>query len=334
MGKNKKSGIRLTRAATRAAKAIEDSSRALILSHVRPDGDAVGCIIAATAMLRAMGKTAIPRSAHEMPHCYKALKGASWIKTVGPDSRLPLADTVIFLDASNAGRSQLTEHIRGEPVIVNIDHHVSNDRFGHVSWIDGAASSTGEMLLRLAIARKWPLPPAARDALYTALVTDTGRFSYSNTSPETLRLAADLIERGAKPDRLYRSIYCSRRTREFAIEAAARSSLSTACDGGVAWISLTRRDFMKAGATPVDAQEFAQIPMSLDGVEVGVFFYELPSGDTKASLRSAGRVDVNRIAGAFGGGGHKLAAGCELPGTVGPASKKVLALCRGVLRKR
>ena len=214
------------RARRRAAEAIEKSRRALVLTHVRPDGDAVGSVIALTAILRAMGRAAVPRSAQPVPRHYGGLAGASWIRGPGPGSRLPAVDTVVVLDSATLERTGFAESLPAGANIVNIDHHVSNSGFGDVAWVDPSASSTGEMLLSVALEKGWPLPPAARDGLYAAIYTDTGRFSYSNTTPGALELASELVRRGTDAGRLYRMIYCSRLRGSLDLEAAARASLA------------------------------------------------------------------------------------------------------------
>jgi len=318
----------------RAAQALEKSCRAVLLTHVRPDGDAIGCLIALTAMMRAMKKTARPMCVHPAPRRYAGLAGASWI-AVGaptpPGKRLTRVDTVVTLDSATLERTGFAEHLPRGARLVNIDHHVSNPGYGDVAWIDDAASSTGEMLLRMGLERKWSLPPAARDALYAAIYTDTGRFSYSNTSPETLRLAAELVSRGARPDRLYRMIYCSREARELELEAIARSSMSVTASGRIASVAISMADFRRTRTDPLDLEEFAQIPMQMEGVEVGILLYELEGGFTKVSLRSASGLDVSRLASRYGGGGHAKAAGCELPLRLGPARKKIVAAVRRAL---
>jgi len=323
---------RSSAALRRAAEAVESSRSAVLITHVRPDGDAVGCLIALTAIMRAMGKRARPRCIHAAPRRYAGLAGASWISVGAPRKRLRAADTVVALDSATFERTGFAGHLPDGARLVNIDHHVSNGGYGDVAWIDDAASSTGEMLLRLALERAWPLPPAARDALYAAIYTDTGRFSYSNTSPRALELAAELVRRGVRPDRLYRMIYCARRRAELELEALARSSMKVTASGRVASIAISRADFRKTGTGPLDLEEFAQIPMQIEGVEVGILLYALGGRQTKVSLRSAEYVDVSRLAAGFGGGGHARAAGCELPLGLAAARKKIVAAVRRALR--
>ncbi|HLX64256.1 MAG TPA: DHHA1 domain-containing protein, partial [Planctomycetota bacterium] len=173
---------------------------------------------------------------------------------------------------------------------------------------------------------RWPVPPLAREALYTGLVTDTGQFAYSNTTPRVLRMAAELRELGVDGEAVWRRIYCSKTRAELDLEARARASLECRANGRICLISLRHSDFMTTGTTPQHAEEFSGIPRMLAGVELALFFYEINRGAaTKVSLRSTRNLDAGALARSFGGGGHRQAAGCSFDLPLDKAKEVFLA---------
>jgi phosphoesterase RecJ-like protein len=197
--------------------------------------------------------------------------------------------------------------------LVNIDHHNYNTRFGVVNWVDPKASAVGEQIWRFARSLEWTLPPNSLRALYVALITDTGQFSYGNTTPRAMRIAADLVAAGVDPETIWRYVYLEKTTQELALEARARMSLTYWADGRIAVIGVRDRDFAETGTDPQATAEFTNIPRSVVGALMALFFYEIEDGRaTKVSIRGVRELNACKLARRFGGGGHPQAAGCTL----------------------
>jgi bifunctional oligoribonuclease and PAP phosphatase NrnA len=291
---------------------VRQRSSFLITGHERPDGDLCGTALGLKFVLSALGRSARIVLPDEPPERYRRLDGAADLQIYAGG---PLAaDVVVVLDSAGLGRlGAVREALPPGAPVVNIDHHLSNYGFGDVSWVDPTKSSTGEMVFDLAKASDWPLPLPACAGLYAAILTDTGRFGYANTSADALRAAAELLERGVSAEDLTRRLYSSKSERELRLLGRALSQFKLSGDGRIASIAIYAGDFREFGAVPADAQDFAARTVSVAGVELGFFLYELEAGKrTKVSVRSSGRVDASELAGRFGGGGHRAAAGLAL----------------------
>jgi len=291
---------------------IRAKSSFLITGHMRPDGDLCGTAIALRSALVGLGRKARIVLPEEPPERYRHMDGAEYLEAF--DGSGLEGDAVFVLDSAGIDRiGAVAEALPAGAPIVSIDHHLSNTGFGDVSWVEPEYSSTGEMLYELAKAGGWPLPGVACRALYAAIVTDTGRFSYSNTGAGALRAAAELVELGVSPVSMARLLYRSKSERELRLQERALASLKLAAGGRMSTMSLYSSDFRELGAKPTDAQDLAALTVSMAGVELGAFLYELEAGKvTKVSLRGAGGVDVSELAARFGGGGHAAASGCQL----------------------
>ena len=291
---------------------VHQRSSFLITGHERPDGDLVGTALALKYILSTLGRSVRIVLPDEPPERYRRLDGAADVEAYAGG---PLeAEVVVVLDSASLERlGAVREALPAGAPVVSIDHHLSNSGFGDVSWVDPTRSSTGEMVYDLAKASDWPLPLPACAGLYAAIVTDTGRFGYSNTSAGALRTAAELVERGVSAEEMTRRLYSSKSERELRLLGRALSQLRLSDDGRIASVSLYAGDFHEFGAVPTDAQDFAARTVSVAGVELGFFLYELEAGRrTKVSVRSSGRVDASELAARFGGGGHHAAAGLSL----------------------
>jgi bifunctional oligoribonuclease and PAP phosphatase NrnA len=303
----------------------------LITGHQRPDGDLCGSAIALHAALTGTGNKARIVLPDPIPARYSRMKGAGNIETF--DGQPFDVDAVFVLDAADLSRlGPLAAALPDGVPLVNIDHHVSNSGFGNICWCEGDRSSTGEMIYELARAGGWPLPLLACQALYIALLTDTGRFSYSNTSAPSLRVAAELVELGVDPAAMADLIYRNRAPRELALQQRALSSLRLSSQGRVCSMSLSWNDFQELQATPTDAQDFAAMTVSLAGVQLGIFLYELDGdGHTKISVRGSDDADAGALAALFGGGGHRAAAGCRLDCLLAEAVETMAQAAAGML---
>lgn len=284
----------------------------LITGHLRPDGDLCGSAVALRAALVGLSRSARIVLPDPPPERYATMEGAEWLEVF--DGEPLSADAVFVLDSAGLDRlGPVAEALPADAPVINIDHHLSNTGFGEVSWVEPEKSSVGQMIYELAREGGWPLPAVACSALYAAILTDTGRFAYSNTSAGALRAAAELVDLGVSPVAMARLLYRSRSERELRLQERALASLQLAAEGRMATMTLSAADFAELGAGPTDAQDLAALTVSMAGVELGAFLYELVAGkQTKCSLRGAGKLDVSKLAARFGGGGHAAAAGCQL----------------------
>ena len=296
--------------------------RFLVCSHSRPDGDAVGSMLATGMLLEAMGKRADLVTADRIPTVYRSLPGAEGIRCTmrvhGP------YDAAILLECDSVDRTRL----RGldEFYLVNIDHHATGRAFAHLNWIDRDAASVGELVYRLIEAAAVHVSPAMAQCLYTTILTDTGGFCYGATRASTFALAAELTRAGADPVQMAQEIYFSTAMSKLLLLGAALSNLRR--EGRLAWLSVSHQDMVRTCAAEEDCEGIVNYAISLAGVEAAVFLRELPEGRIRVSLRSKGRVDVASLAASLGGGGHENAAGVTLDGPAARALEEVLGHLR------
>ena len=313
---------------------LEAARKVLIMGHERPDGDCVGSTIALCATVRKLGVEAQVVFSDPMPERFRFLNQNNLHRVVTPGEKLE-ADLLVILDTTDFDRlGRVKREMLPKCTIINIDHHISNSNFGEINWVDSTAAATGELIWRLAACCGWSVPALALEGLYTALVTDTGQFAYSNTTARILRMAAELVEAGVDPEYTWRRIFLNKSEAELKLEAAARSSLEVWSDGLVSVIGLTHKDFLATGAGPEATQEFPGIPRALAGAKLALFFYEVDEGRmTKVSMRSVREIDACALAQQFGGGGHRQAAGCSIPGPLAQAKEKVRPAAERVVRE-
>ena len=294
----------------------------LVCSHSRPDGDAVGSILATGMLVAQLGKCADLVTADRIPSIYRNLPGAESIRTVmrvhGP------YDAVILLECDGLERTRL----RGlEPFFhINIDHHATGQTYGHLNWIDRQAASVGEMVHRLVKAAGGRVTPEMATCLYTTVLTDTGGFCYGATRPSTFALARELTQAGADPVRIAQDIYYSTATSKLLLLGAALSNLKR--EGRLAWLWVTHQDMVRTCAAEEDCEGIVNYAICISGVEAAVFLRELPERRIRLSLRSKGGVNVSAIAARLGGGGHENAAGVTLDGPIRRALDEILAQLR------
>lgn len=313
---------------------VAKSSRIVITGHERPDGDCIGSEVALCTILRQAGHSAWIVNSDPTPAKYQFLTAESALGQAagGPPVRIPAdgealdTDLVFVLDATNLDRlGRIKKEQFGSAAAINIDHHLGNPDFGAVNWVDSKAAATGELIWRLAAHCGWAVPHISLQALYTALITDTGQFSYSNTNPRVLRMAAEMLERGVDPETIWQKIYLNKSAAELALESRARASLQCHAGGKICSITLTQADFAATNTGPQNTEEFSSVPRSLAGVELSLFFYEVNGGSkTKVSMRSTRSIDCSALARKFGGGGHRQAAGCTLDGNAAEVAAKFL----------
>lgn len=295
--------------------------RALMLGHVHPDADVLGTLLAIAEALSARRWSVVAGGPHPAPDALSFLPGVEGyevLKTL--DGTF---DIVVLTDCPNPDRTEgLIDAAKdAAPVVINIDHHPDNRRYGTINWIDVGAAATGEMVYRLLTALAAPMTPTIATNLFTAVHTDTGSFRYSNVTPETFEIAAALTAAGARPDVVSSALYERRAPDALRLLAEALARVRVSDDGRVAWLALP------GGAVPerfIESEDLVNYPRSIGSVKVACLLRELGGGRVKISLRGKGEVDVNRIAAAFGGGGHANAAGCTVSGTLEAVTRRIL----------
>ncbi len=307
------------------AEVLFNASSVAITAHMRPDGDAVGSCLGLSRLLQAAGKTATIIDLGPIPDRYHFLitKGEC---CSAKHFDFTSIDCIVVLDSGTLDRtaSFVAEQKERIPVI-NIDHHVSNTNFGRFNVVDSTASSAGEMVCHLAKTADLSISAHAAEALWVAIVTDTGRFSYSNTTPRTMAAAADLLQTGIRTAEINHAIYNAMPLRQLRLQGRALEHLETYEEARVALVTLSRDDYTELGCTAADAEDIVNIPRSLEGVEVAIFLYEiLDSTDTKISIRTNEGFDAAEFCGLLGGGGHARAAGCSLPAPLDNARITIL----------
>ena len=301
---------------------IEQKQRFLLTSHARPDGDAVGSLLALYQVLLQHGKQAVPVLSDPVPLLYKGLPFADCIRHTPTVEES--YDAAIILECDSLQRSRVSGLER--LFVINIDHHSSGKPFAQLNWIDPAACAVGEMVYRLALASGAKITPQIATCLYTAVLTDTGSFSYAGTSDRTFELAQQLVRFGADPVQIAQSIYFSSPTSKMRLLGYALNNLHR--EGDLAWMYVTQHDVERSGGIEEDLEGLVNYALGIAGVEVAAFFRELPNQRFRVSLRSKGAVDVTRIAEIFGGGGHKCASGFSIDGPLSVAANRVLAHVR------
>lgn len=301
---------------------IERRERFVLTSHARPDGDAVGSVLACCQILQQMGKKADVVMSGGVPHIYRPLPCADRVITTNHVNGH--YDAAILLECDSIQRTAICG--LDKQFLINIDHHLSGQEFAHVNWIDPNACATAELVYRLARAAKVEITPEIATCLYTAVLTDTGSFNYVGTNARTFAIAQDLVNAGASPARIAQAIYFSAPLAKMRLLGAALSGLHK--DGDLAWMSVNRQQMDQAGALDEDCEGLVNYALGIDGVEVAIFFRELADGRWRISLRSKGLIDVSQIGAYFGGGGHRCASGCSVEGPVSVAAERVLAQMR------
>ena len=307
-------------------KHIEQRKTFVLTSHARPDGDAIGSALACGEILRSLGKRAEVVMHDPVPRIYQPLPFADRI--VHADRVNGDYDAAILLECDSIQRTRL-EGLE-QKFLISIDHHLSGRPFANVNWIDPSAVATAEMVFRLANEAGVKITPEIATCLYTAVMTDTGSFMFEGTNEHTFCLARELVVAGADPAHCARNIYFGHSTEKMRLLGAALSNLHR--EGSLAWIWVTREQMEKAEAKEEDCEGLVNYALSIQDVEVAVFFREMPDGRYRVSLRSKGHVNVSQVAEEFGGGGHACASGCSVDGPLSIAVAQVMKQLRSLSR--
>lgn len=285
-----------------------------ISTHVNPDGDAIGSELAFYTYLNTLGKTVKIFNTDPVPKKYQFLP--KWEKIENAQAAMEYSPEVfIILDASSLDRigNFLSKQLIPINAVVNIDHHITAEEFGDYNIIVPKASSTAEIIYKYFKSNQIQIEPDSALCLYSGLMFDTGCFRFSNTTPETHRIAADLIDHGNfAPDEVYSKIYEHLPLGKIHLLGQTLRTLKLSDDGRIAWILITQEMLKYTETTLDDVEGFVNQIQAIEGVEVAFCACELQDGNTKVSLRSEGKVDVASLAAEFKGGGHDRASGCRI----------------------
>lgn len=308
-------------------KVLRQGEKFLLCSHAQPDGDAVGSMLALGMVLQQMGKRADLVTADRIPAHYRQLPGVDQVHVT---QRVEGAyDGVILLECDSLQRTKLQG--LEDFFQINIDHHLSGQRFAHLNWIDREAVSVGEMVYRLARAVGARLTPELATCFYVTVLTDTGGFCYGSVRESTFALAHELVMAGADPIAIAQSVYFSAPASKLHLLGTALGRLRH--EARLAWLWVTNEDVINAQASEEDSDGIVNFALGVESVEAAVFLRELPEGGVRLSLRSKGQVNVAAIAERLGGGGHENAAGCTLDGPLQRALDEILAHLQQAIRE-
>jgi phosphoesterase RecJ-like protein len=306
---------------------IRQGNRFLLTSHVNPDGDAIGSELGFARLLRRMGKGAVVWNRDPTPTIYRPLPGSERIHVgAEPPAGFPeVFDAIIVLECPSPDRTGIEQYL-GERPVINIDHHLGNQHYGVINWVDTAAPAVGEMVYRLAQGLKVQLEPETASCLYLTLVTDTGGFRFSNATPAAFEAAASLVRDGAHPEQVAQWLYESQPLPVLRLVGEMLQTVQVHESGRVASALLTQDMFSRVGAAPGDSEGLIDYPRSIAGVDAVTLIRQREDGTHKVSLRSRGEIDVEKIARQNGGGGHRNAAGFVLEGDGEDVRRRVVEM--------
>lgn len=309
---SKNSSIRVPAEMEAIRLVIEKSRRLLVVSHVDPDGDALGTQLAFGTYLTDCGKDVLLVRDSDIPQKYTFLPGIDQIQKM---STLPSdIDTAVVLECPKKARIGSAADVFGDDVaVINIDHHPDGDALGDINWVNTAASSVGEMVFEYFNYVDYRINATVAEQLYTAILTDTGRFRYTSTSRRTMEIAGMLIEAGANSKDICDNVYYSLPASTMSLTGKVLAGIEFRHDDRLCLLTLTKKMLKEAGATPDESDGLVEFTLFSRSVQVGALLKEIDNKNTKVSLRSIDGIDVSAVASIFGGGGHRNAAGCTLP---------------------
>jgi phosphoesterase RecJ-like protein len=322
-------------AAARAIAALlQPGQRVVLTTHVNADGDGVGSEVALWHLLQARGVPTTIANPTGIPDRFAFLVPSGADASDRAAREIGRADIVAVLDISDAGRlGDLGTALRQRTgPVVCIDHHVSPGTLPPgPRLVAPEATATAELVYDLASTLGWPVTAEAARAIYVGLLTDTGGFRFSNTTPRALRVAADLLELGVESESIYEAVYGSAPEGRVRLLAEVLDTLVVESTPGLAWVTVPAGALERLGATPDDLDGVVEHARSIAGVRLALLFRQIANGRIKVSFRSKGAVDAAGLAQQFGGGGHHKAAGASLEGSVAEVQTQVLAEARRAL---
>lgn len=304
---------------------LSNRQRFVVCCHVHPDGDAIGSLLAVGLTLSKLGKQVAMVCQDGVPTVYNFLEGSEEIRQELDQSFRP--EVIICVDCAEKDRIAIDPEIWGQSdlFLLNLDHHLTNAGFGDLNLVDPSASATGEVVYGLLTEFGIELEYPVALALYTAIATDTGFFRYESTSSYTLEIASSLVkDYGVKPDRVAELVHEQKSYNSLRLLGEVLSGLKLSENGKVAWLILDQPKLKKFPVENEETESYVNYARSIEGVEIGILFKELEPGEVKLSWRSTTNVDVSKLAGHFGGGGHARAAGCTINGSIDTVVDQVL----------
>ncbi|HVF27285.1 MAG TPA: bifunctional oligoribonuclease/PAP phosphatase NrnA [Pyrinomonadaceae bacterium] len=308
---------------------IESKRRFAITSHIRPDGDGLGSSLGLYWLLRALDKDPEVIMRDPVPLSYRKLPGAADVRVTNAVDCY--YDAVFVIECSDITRPGLLN--LDKQTVVNIDHHSTTAMFGTINWIDSTASAVGEMVYNLCKAIGVRPTKEIAECVYTAVLTDTGSFHYSNTSERTFKVASELVRAGVKPAKISQAVFSNYSWSKVELLSRVLATARRDATGRIAYLRQTLGMLEQAGASDEDAEGFVNYPLSCGQVEAVAFLKESAPGVYRTSLRSKGDINVARIAEKFGGGGHRNASGCTLYGDWDEAERIIVALLQEAVER-
>ncbi len=310
------------------AAGIKRNKKFLVTTHTNPEGDALGAELAFYRLLKRLGKTATVVNEDDVPYEYNFLPGVKIIKKFKKEQKKIRFDCFVALDCSDLKRTGEVYRINTEhKLTLNIDHHISNDKFADVNWVEPNASSCSEMVFKLYKKLYVPLDKDASLCLYTGIFTDTGSFRYSNTTSFTHKTVAELLRHNLDVPQIYRNIYENIPFADMKLLSKILPRIKRQAQGRIVWFQIGR-NILRSKKVSFDLSDHVlSFGRAVKEAEVVVLFKENLGvrNEVRLNLRSQGRVDVNKIAQFFGGGGHKTASGATVKGSIDEVRRKVLA---------
>ncbi len=307
-----------------AAQAIRDSQTIVLACHVNPDGDALGSLLGLALALLPLGKTVTCLSEDGVPDILAFLPGAAMVRQ---STETPAFDLALVVDSGDLPRvgASIQPIVGRARRVVDIDHHVTAGAFGDIRVLNSRAASTAEIVYALLQTMGVPITADIATCLFTGIITDTGSFRFQNVTPNTLRVAAELLEAGAPPAHISENVFDNRTFAATRLLGAALAAMQQTPDGKIVWTHVTAADFQTLGARDADTEGIVSYVRGVRGADAGILFREMADGQIRVSLRSREGLDVSQIAARYGGGGHRMASGCTLPGPLAEAEQTVLA---------
>ncbi|MCK5565400.1 MAG: bifunctional oligoribonuclease/PAP phosphatase NrnA [Planctomycetes bacterium] len=316
-----------------AVDLINASKSVLITAHTRPDGDACGSVRALCDSIKSLGKEAHPIFLSPMAAWYEFLFDSK-VPILGNDitteelNAKPYSDCDLVLIVDTNSYVQLPQFDqwlkRSEKKVLVIDHHITGDNLGDIELIDTSAAAAGEIVCDLMKYAGWKLTEEIAEAIFVAIATDSGWFKFANADARIFRNAADLIEAGANPAKIYQQLFQSYSPERMKLMIVMLKSLELHFENRLAMQVIMRKDFDETGATGKDTENLINECNRIGSVDMAALFVELADGGYRCSLRSKGKVDVRKIAQKYGGGGHTMASGVNLPGPLEKAKQIIL----------
>ena len=309
---------------------LSSSQTILITIHESPDGDAVGAMLALYGTLKLMNKDVTMYTPDVIPMKHRFMKGWENVSTDAASVEGKTFDVLVMLDCGDRNRSgDLITDFRGYGALINIDHHISNNMFGDINLVDAHSSCTGEevysVVKELFIKNSLGnLPVDIATALLTAIYDDTGGMRYTSTTSHTLNIAADLVDSGANCAYISENLFFSVSRQKMELTSRVLSTLTFEKEGKIAFLVMRIKDLEATGAFAEDSEGLIDFPRAIFGVEVAFLIKEVGDRKFKISFRSRGKVDVNQFCARFGGGGHKVAAGCTMNGSIDDVKKTLV----------